>query len=165
MLFDALERVYTVVNANFNADLATLCGLKSVATFTAAVVKRQTADIMRAKYQAFPAVGLYAIGADTQMADGGLGGKRDSDCDVAADLVLVGTDPVLVQEQGELGAEILVKDMCERVPQGANTTFAGGLQKRSVKVTISDGYTDEQGVNYMVLVTVRVPIFDRDNTT
>ena len=44
-------------------------------------------------------------------------------------------------------------------------TFAGGLQRRSVKVTISDGYTDEQGVNYMALATVRVPVFDRDNTT
>ena len=165
MLFDALERVYTVVNANFNADLATLSGLKSVTAFSAAIVKRETAEIMRAKYQTFPAIGLYSIGAETQMAEGGLGGKRDSTCDVAADLVIVGTDPVLVQEQVELGAEVLVKCMTDRVPQGAATTFAGGLQKGSVKVTISDGYTDEQGVNYMALATVRVPIFDRDNTT
>lgn len=165
MLFDALERVYTVVNANFNTDLATLCAAKGVTGFSATIVKRETAEIMRAKYQAFPAIGLYAIGAATQMADGGLGGKRDADCDVAADLVLVGTDAALLQAQGELGAEVLVKEMCERVPQGANTTFAGGLQRRSVQVAISDGYTDEQATNYMVLVTVRVPIFDRDNTT
>jgi len=165
MLFDALERVYTVVNANFNADLTTLAGLKSVTAFSAAIVKRETAEVMRNKYQAFPAIGIYAIEAVTQMADGGLGGKRDATVMVGADLVIVGTDPVLVQEQIELGAEVLVKEMCERVPQGANTTFAGGLQKDSVQVTISDGYTDEQGVNYIALATVRVPIFDRDNTT
>jgi len=165
MLFDALERVYTVVNGNFNADLTTLAGLKSVTAFSAAIVKRETVEIMRNKYQAFPAIGIYAIDAVTQMADGGLGGKRDSTVMVGADLVIVGTDPALVQAQIELGAEVLVKEMCERVPQGANTTFAGGLQKGSVSVTISDGYTDEQGVNYIALATVRVPIFDRDNTT
>lgn len=165
MLFDALERVYTVVNANFNADLATLCSAKGVTTLTAAIIKRQDADYMRKHYQVFPAIGLYSDGADTQMADGGLGGKRDSDCDIRADLVIVGTDGPLMQAQGELSAEVLVKAMCERVPQGANTTFAGGLQKRSVSVAVSSVPLDEQGVNYMVLVTVRVPIFDRDNTT
>jgi hypothetical protein len=165
MLFDALERVYTVTNANFNADVATLCGLKSITSFSATILKRETAEIMRAKLQTFPAIGIYSIEATTQMADGGLGGKRDADCTVGADLLIVGTDPVLIQEQIELGAEVLVKCMTDRVPQGANTTFAGGLQKRSVSVTISDGYTDEQGVNYMALATVRVPVFDRDNTT
>jgi hypothetical protein len=165
MLFDAIERVYTVTNANLNADIATLCGLKGVTVFTPAIVKRQTAEIMRAKGQALPAVGIYGIDVDTQMAKGGLGGSRDSDCAVAADLVIVGTDPVLVQEQAELGAEALVKCMTDRVPTGATTTFAGGLQLRSVKVSISDGYTDEQGSNYMAIATVRVPIYDRDNTT
>jgi hypothetical protein len=165
MLFDAIERVYTVTNANFNADVNTLLTAKGVTVFSATVLKRETAEIMRAKYQTFPAVGIYAIDADTQMADGGLGGKRDSDCAVAADLVIVGTDPVLVQEQVELGCEVLVKEMCDRVPTGATTTFAGGLQRRSVKVSITDGYTDEQGVNYMAIGTVRVPVFDRDNTT
>lgn len=165
MLFDALERVYTVTNASFNADLAALAGTKGVTGFTAGILKRETAEIMRAKYQAFPAIGIYSIEAQTQMAKGGLGGMRDAVCIVGADLVIVGTDPVLVQEQVELGAEVLVKCLTDRVPQGANTTFAGGLQDGSVSVSITDGYTDEQSVNYMAIATVRAPIFDRDNTT
>jgi len=165
MLFDVVERVYAVTNTNFNADLAALAAIKGVTGFAPTILKRETAEIMRAKYQTFPAVGIYAIEADTQMADGGLGGKRDSLCYVGADLVIVGTDPVLVQEQIELGCEVLVKEMCERVPTGATTTFAGGLAKGSVKASISDGYTDEQGVNYMAIGTVRVPVWDRDNTT
>ncbi len=165
MLFDAIERAYTVVNANYNTDVNTLLTAKGVTVFTAQVLKRETAEIMKAKNQTLPAVGIYAIDAETQMADGGLGGKRDSLVQVGADLVIVGTDPVLIQEQVELGCEVLVKELCERVPNGTTTTFAGGLQRGSVKVSMLDGYTDEQGVNYMAVGTVRVPIWDRDNTT
>ena len=167
MLFDAIERVYTVVNANFAADFTTLAGIKGVATsgFPAAIVKRETAEIMRAKLQTLPAIGIYGIEAETQMAKGGLGGTRDARCQIGADLVIVGTDPVLIQQQIELGCEVLVKEMCDRVPTGANTTFAGGLEEGSVKVSVTDGYTDEQGSNYMAIGTVVVPIWDRDNTT
>lgn len=168
MLFDALERVHFVTNANFQTDMNTLTAAKGVAALTIVangILKRETAEIMRAKGQAFPAIGIYGIDGETQMADGGLGGKRDSTSMIGADLVIVGTDPVLVQEQIELGAEVLVKCMTDRVPQGANTTFAGGLQQGSVKYNITDGYTDEQGLNYMAIATVRSPIFDRDNTT
>jgi hypothetical protein len=167
MLFDAIERAYTVVSANFNADFTSLCSLKGVATtgFPAAVIKRETVEIMRRKGQTYPAVGVYAIRATTQMADGGLGGKRDANCAVGADLVIVGTDPVLVQEQIELGCEVLVKALCERIISGAATTYAGGLQKDSVEIDITDAYEEEQGQNYLAIGTVRLPIFDRDNTT
>lgn len=165
MLFDALERVYTVVSANFNADLATLAGLKGVTAFTATVIKRQTAAMTLAKVAAKPTVGIYSIGVRTKMADGGLGGKRDSLCTIAADLVITGPDAALVQKQIELGAEVLVKAMTDRVPQGTTTVFAGGLEPQSVTVDISEGYTDAQAPDYIGVATVTVPVWDRDNTT
>lgn len=165
MLFDAIERVYEVVSGNFNSDLAALAGVKGVTAFTAEVIKRQTAEVIVAKKATQPMIGIYAIGAQTQMADGGLGGKRDSTVMVGADLVITGSDPKLVQKQIELGAETLVKEMCERVPQGAQTNFAGGLQQGSVSVELSDGYTDGEAPNYIGVAHVMVPIFERDNTT
>lgn len=165
MLFDALERVYTVVNANFNTDLNTLAVAKGVMAFTATVIKRQTAAMTIAKAATKPTIGIYSISAQTQMADGGLGGKRDSLCIVAADLVITGPDAGLVQKQIELGAEVLVKAMTDRVPQGTTTTFAGGLARQSVTVDISDGYTDAQAPDYIGVATVTVPVWDRDNTT
>lgn len=168
MLFDAVERVFTVVNANFQADVNILTGLKGVTALTLAansITKRQTAELMLRNGAALPGIGIYAIRAQTNMADGGLGGKRDSLCTVAADLVIKGTDPVLVQEQLELGAEVLVKEMCDRTPGGGSLTFGAGVERLSVSVTISDGYSEDDAPNYLGVATVTVPVWDREQTT
>lgn len=166
MLFDAIERAWTVVNANFQTDFTALLTAKGVSGLTiAAIVKRETAEKMIARGLAEPCIGIYGQSAKTSFADGGLGGKRDSLCNIIADLVIVGTDPAIAQAQAELGAEVLVKELCERVGQGGSLTFAGGLERFSVDVQLWDAYTDQQAPNYYTGATVTVPMWDREQTT
>lgn len=159
MLFDALERVWTVTNANFNTDLTALAGVKGVTGFSAVILKRQTAEMIVAKNATQPTIGIYAIRALTQSSEQG---KRDSLCTVGADLVITGSDPALVQKQVELGAEVLVREMTDRVPTGAATTYGAGVERLSVTVEISDGYTEGQAPNYIGIASVTVPVWDRD---
>ena len=166
MLFDAIERAWTVVNANFQTDFTALLSAKGVTGLTvSSIVKRETAEMMIAKGLTDPCIGIYGQGARTNMAKGGLGGLRDALCAVVAELVIVSGDPAVAQQQAELGAEVLVKEMCDRIANSPSTTFGGGLEDQSVDVQLSDGYTDQQAPNYIVVATVTVPIWDRDNTT
>lgn len=168
MLFDSLERAWTVVNANFQTDWNTLAGIKGVANtgFTAVtIVKRESAESMIEGGLAEPSIGIYGLGGNTQMAKGGTGGRRDSINRIVAELVNVGDDPSLIQTQVELAIEVLIKDLCERIGQGAATTYAGGLEPGSVEYEVTDAYKRQQAPNYICVGTVTVPIYDEDPTT
>ena len=168
MIYDAIERVYTVLNANLLTDWNALLTSNSLTTIASLTIrKREDAEKMRANGVAFttPAIGIYGLHFNTNFADGGLGGKRDSLNRISADLVIVGTDGALIQKQVELGAQALVKGMCERVIQGGSLTFGGGIERGSVSGDFESGYMDEQGSSYISLATVTVPIWDREQTT
>lgn len=168
MLFDAIERAWSVVNTNFQADWNALATAKSVANtgFTAVtIVKRESADSMIARALTEPCIGIYGLGGQTQMAQGGVGGMRNTLNRVVADLVNVGSDPVLIQKQVELGIETLVKCLTDRVANGPTQTFGGGVELLSVEYEITDAYKDQAAPNYICVGTVTVPIWDRDQTT
>jgi hypothetical protein len=157
MIYDAVETVYAVVNANFATDYAALAAAKGVTVVTpVGIIKRQKADIFVPLGATLPAIGIYGLSATTQVKDQA---KRDVFCTMAFDFYDRGTDPVALAKQTELAAEALLLSIDRMWP-----TAAGGAGEgdNSITVTLMDGYDETAELQYERRATITFPLMNRD---
>lgn len=162
MIFDAVERAYDVVNANFAADFAALATAKGVTglALTATIEKRQTAERFIALQAPGPTIGVWGRGTVTQAKVGT--GWRDNVSSVVLDYYCTGTDPVLVAKQAELAAEALLRAI-DRLPGSGDLVFGAGELRGSVTVELTDGYLKTRDDLYYRRAQITFPLTDRDD--
>ena len=160
MIYDALEQVYTVLNANFVTDFAALVAAKGVTgvVTTTGLEKRQDANTMIRLRATLPAIGIYAVAATTQAKDQA---KRDSVTTVVCEYLALGSDPVALAKQAELAAEALCKSI-DRVAASGAGVYGGGEARQSVEVVLNQAYTETVSPNYEQTATITFPVWDRD---
>jgi hypothetical protein len=158
VIYDALERCYTVAAANFVTDLTALAAAKGITVVTSCnFVKRQTAEEINRLQGTLPACGIYALNAQTQGRDQT---KRDSLISVVFDYYAEDTDPLKVSKQVELAAEVLVK-VADQLPN--SLTYGGGVLPGSITVQLSRGFTEADQTNWWRRAIVTMPVWDRDS--
>ena len=164
MIYDAIEAVATIVTANFFTDMAALISAKGLTglTTTAAIEKRQRAELYVALGAALPAIGIYGLMATTQAK---WQGKRDASCTLGLDYYATGTDPIKLAQQTELAAEALLRSIDRIWP-----TAAGGAGEgfNSVSVELSAAYMEtdkpegQTVTNYGHRAMLTFTVVDRD---
>lgn len=168
MIYDAIEAVYTTVNANFNTDLAALVSAKGLSglTTSATLFKRQRAETFvelgAAANGQLPAIGIYGTAVTTEAK---WQGKRDPECTVVLDYYARGTDPVKLAQQTELAAEALLLSIDKVYP-----TAAGGAGEGfgSINIELTDAYMEtdkpdsQTAKNYGHRAIVTFIVVDRD---
>lgn len=157
MIYDAVERCYTVTNTNFAADLAALATAKSLTVDTTVnLIKRQSAETFTRLQAELPACGIYGLEADTQAKDQT---KRDSLVVMTWDYYDEDTDPQKVAKQVELAAAAILRTI-DRI---VNTlTFGAGEVPGSVRVRLTEGFIEANEKNYWRRAIVTAPVWDRD---
>jgi hypothetical protein len=166
VLYDAIEQVYSIVNANFAADFAALLtqkGLGGLGLVTSAdIVKRQTAEVFVAKRKTLPSIGIYGVRAVTRAKDQG---KRDSRNTIAMDYFASGpeSDGAKLQKQVELAAETLLKSVDRIVGGVGGGVFGAAVQDEDITVDLQDAYVEGETPTYLGVATVTFSVDDRDD--
>jgi len=161
VIYDAIEQVYAVANANFATDFAALATAKGVVGLNtnAAIEKRQSAETMVRLGAALPCLGIVGLRARSQAKDQG---KRDTESVIAFDYYAEHADPVLVAKQAELAAEALLRTVDRLWASGASVFGAGELPL-SVVIDFTEGYLETRSPPvYWRSATVTFPVHDRD---
>lgn len=167
MIFDALERAYTVANTNFATDMAAIVTAKGLSglTTTATFVKRQRAETFRDLGAPLPACGVYWAGLVTQAKNQQ---KRDGVVSLVYDYYAEGdeTEVVEVSKQVELAVTALLLSV-DRMAGGADLVFGGGEGDGSITVEPSDGFSppaEPKGVKrFWARAMILFPVNDWDN--
>lgn len=160
MIFDAIEQLYTALNANFATDMAALVtdkGLTGITT-TATIIKRQTAEVIIAKRATQPTIGIVPARFTTQAKDQA---KRDSKNWLEVVYVATGSDPAAIGKQVELALESILRSIDRLAGQGGGV-FGAAVQEDSIEGDVSDYYTEGQAPNYYQLGTLRFRVDDRE---
>jgi len=162
MIHDAIERLYTQLNANFATDMAAVITEKGAGVVglvaTATVIKRQTAEIFVQKSQAPPAIGIYGVRATTQAKDQT---KRDSKNVIGVDYYATGTDASKLQKQTELAAEAIMRSV-DRLAGSGGGVFGAAVEEDSVTWDWLDGYTEGVAPLFIGVATGTIPVDDRE---
>jgi len=163
VIYDAIEKAYEIVNANFATDMAAVIASKSEAglTATAAIEKRQDIKKSIALGAAKPTISIWGRGADTQAKVGT--GWRDNVSSVIMDYFCNGTDAVKVAKQAELAGEALMRCV-DKMPNsgGSGVVFGAAEMVGSARVDLSDGYEKDSTGNWYRTARVTFPLTDRD---
>ncbi|KKM17657.1 hypothetical protein LCGC14_1673590 [marine sediment metagenome] len=164
MIYDAVERVHAILEANFATDMAALLTAKSLTTgyvSTVTVVKRRTAIHEAARgdvnLATGPRIGVWSGAAVTQakIQDG-----RDSIVMVTMEYVARGSDEDILAIQSEVAAEAIM--MSVDVMHGVNAAIGAGLPIGETTVEIMRS-SHASGQDYAQdIVTVVTPIVSRD---
>lgn len=109
MIRDAVERVFSVVSANFNAEFAALATAAGVPSVTADFYKRQAAEIFSLKTTA--GLGIYHDGGSAQTSEGGAAGsrRRTATVIIVLDWWIQGSDPDIVAQQTEIAVDAALR--------------------------------------------------------
>lgn len=160
MLFDVVERVYTVTNTNFATDYTALLSAKSVTAPGGSVViaKRMRSETHKKWNGDPPYLNIRGLRAQTNAKDQG---KRDSLCEVEWEFYLEGTDPSLIARQAELAAEAVCKTI-DLLAASGDGLFGGGEERLSVTVEMSEAGVEGKEDLFWHSATVRAPVWDRD---
>jgi hypothetical protein len=159
MLYDAIERVGTVVEANFGTDMTALVAAKGEAGLvkTAVVYKRRPAEAFHEKVTyAQPGIGVYGDTVHTQARRDDI---RDSTIVLILDYFARGRDPDLLEKQIELAAEALLQSIDAVLD---SSVIGGGELEGSITALFSNLALAEEGQDYEDRVMLRFPIRDRD---
>lgn len=161
MLYDAIERMASILSANFVADLTTLCGAKSLTVpSTPVVVKRMDMNLHIAANGSLPALCVYQNSATTQAK---MAQARESHATVNVDymdrVALADLDTML--KQVELVAEAILLSVDRMAGDPAGHIWEAGGANDSVTVTLADREDAPEG-EYQRLLTVSVPVTDHD---
>lgn len=159
MIYDLVERAYTVLAANFATDYTALLTEKTVSSpGTVKIVKRQKVETALRYGVLPPLMGVISIAA---QATAKMQTRRDTQGLVAYDFYLTGTDPAVVAKQVEIAAEAALKSV-DRLA-GAGGVFGAGEIPLSVQITLSDDEDEEvQEGKYGRRATVSFSMWDRD---
>lgn len=160
MLFDCVERAYTVTAANFATDLTALLTAKSVAALsgTLVIAKRSSAESHKKWNGDPPYLDIRGLRAATVANDQG---KRDSICELEWDFYLEGSNPSLIAKQAELAAEAVLQTI-DVLAESGDGLVGAGEEWRSITVEMSDGNMEAKEDLYWHRAVVRAPVFDRD---
>lgn len=161
MIYDAVEKAYAVVAANFAADMAALVAAKgeTVDATTATLEKRQRAEKYIELGAAKPTIGIWSRGALTQAKVGT--GWRDNVTSIVLDYYCSGTNPSVVAKQAELAAEALLQSV-DRLPNSGAGVYGSGELRGSVTVELTDGYLKDGAAKWYRRAQVTFPLTDRD---
>ena len=130
MIYDALERLVTVVRDNFETDLEGLRDEKELTITTSAVVyPGLSADEFADK--TLPGIGIYALGGLTQAKFQQL---RDTVVTHVLDYFDEGDDVEALDHQVTLAAEALLKSI-DRMSEGG-TVIGAGEEAGNISVVI-----------------------------
>lgn len=163
MIYDAVERAYSILTANFATDMAALLTAKSLSgNSTVTVVKRRSAEHEAANQDAnlatTPRIGVWAETAVTQakMQDD----RRDSIVMVTMEYVCRGTDEDTIAIQAEIAAEAIMMS----VDAMSGDTSVIGASEDTGETTVELRRTSHAtGQQYaQEVVQVISPIVDRD---
>lgn len=167
MIYDVVEIVATVLDSNFETDLAALCVAKSVTAPSALVAPNSSTSVRTRE-------ALVAWGTDAENLPGlGVtslrsvtGGKnqrkRDSTTTVAVTYYSTGQDAAVLGAQIELAAEAILLSIDKVAGSGSGQVWGAGEARDSVEVEMlgtaqmldSDWFEDG--------VVVSFPCNDRD---
>lgn len=163
MIYDAVEKAYEIVLANFATDMAAVVAAKSETVFstTATIEKRQSAEKYIALGAPKPTLGVVGRGAVSQAKVGS--GWRDNVSSVTLDYFCNGSDPVKVSKQAELAAEALLRCI-DKMPNsgGGAVVFGAGELRGSITIEFSDAYEKDGSGSWYRRAQVTFPLTDRD---
>lgn len=162
MIRKVVDRVFEIVDANFNTDFAALATAASVPVLTAQMYKRLSAE--RFKDYTNVGVGVYHDGGGTSRRRPGSAsgsGRRDSRIEVILDWYIKGSDEDETMVQTELAVDALLRSVDEMVPDAARLVWGAGDARESINWTItrtpptSDTHIAEERAIVRVPLTVR----------
>lgn len=145
MIRRAVERVYSVVSANFNADFATLAAAAGVPPVTADFFKRQAAPVFWKRTTA--GVGVYhGSGASERRKAGAAAGSgvRDTRVDMVLDWWIRGDDPEMLAVQTEIAIDALVRSI-DRVPDEASGVWSAADARDTITWTVERSTLSDAG--------------------
>ena len=160
MIRDAVERAYTVVNANFATHLAALLTAASLPALSPKVFKRRKAERFYAHTTC--GVGVYHEGGTTSRRKPGAAsgaGIRDSRPMIVLDFYLRGTDESDVEEQTEVAIQALLRSI-DAIP--TTGVFSAGDALGSVTWEIVSTPLEEERTVPEMRALVRFPVTVRE---
>jgi hypothetical protein len=160
MIYDQVEVIAQVVDANYAADMAALVAAKSLTgiTTTATVIKRQSAETFRRLGAPLPAIGVVHLRAATQAKDQQ---KRDTLGTVVLDYVALGADASKVAKQAELAAEALMRSV-DRLAMAGGGLYGAAELAGAALITMTEGFTEAEDAQYWRRAQVQFTCHDRD---
>lgn len=160
MFYDAIERSYTVIDANFATDMAAIVTAKSetVVATTATVYKRRIGSGLAEDDTT--AIAIYAI---TSTTDSKRQGRRDGRINMVWEYWCYGTDPDVVSITVELAIEALLMSIDKLI--GGDSVMGAGEREGSVIVDPSNLAKLDGSDLYEDFCRIRFPIVDRDEVT
>lgn len=126
MIRTAVDRVFSVLQTNFNTDFASIATAAGVAAVTADFYKRQSAERFANKTSV--GIGVYQVGGSTSRRKPGAApgaGIRDTTVDVMVDWYIRGSDDELVAQQTEIAVEAILRSV-DRMPDAVVWFAADG---------------------------------------
>jgi hypothetical protein len=163
MLYDVVDLVASVLDANFDADLTALCTAKGVATPTGIVggtVRKREGLLAWATSPAnLPGLGVTSQGAQTGAKNQA---KRDSTVTVQAAYYSTGQDAALLGAHVELAAEAIMLSVDRMAGSGSGLVWGVAEGRDSVRIeTMGTAFTRDANW-FEDGVVVEFPANDRD---
>ncbi|HWO88454.1 MAG TPA: hypothetical protein VNL98_04815 [Gemmatimonadales bacterium] len=165
MIRKAVERVYDVVAANFNAEFATLAAAASVPAVTADFFKRLAAERFRLRTNA--GLGIYQDGGRSQSSEGGAPGSRlrmpGSWIVIVLDWEIAGDNEDTVALQTEIAVDAALRCVDRLVAFDATSGVGGAATERgSFTWQIERTPKSKEGALPRERAIMRFPILARD---
>lgn len=160
MYYDAVERVVSIVEANFETDMRAVVADKSESgiTATATIHSRRPAALFADKTADLPGIGIYPTTARTQARHATI---RDSRIDMVIEYCAVGSNPDQLEKQVELAVESLLRSI-DRIGEGTDGVLGGGELTGDIETEIF-GAGMAAGQRYFEEVgTLRFTVIDRE---
>ncbi len=164
MIYDAVERAHSILDANFSTKMAALLTAKSLTTgyvSTVTVVKRRTAIHEAAKgsvdLATTPRIGVYAGEAVTQAK---IHDSRDSMVMMVMEYVARGSDEDKLAIQSEVAAEAIMQ--CVDLMSGDTAVIGAGESLGETTVEIARTSHASGQAYAQDIVTVIAPVVSRD---
>lgn len=160
MIRSVIDRVHTVVSANFNADFATLATAAGVPSVTADFFARIAADRFRGRTPA--GIGIYHDGGATSRRRPGApagSGLRDTRVEVILDWYIRSANADDIGVQTELAIQALLQSI-DRFPEGL--VWGAGDAREAVSWTVHRTPLSDDTRIPEERAVVRVPVTTRE---
>lgn len=135
MIYDVIERVVTVLEANFKTDFDALASAAGVNTLTVPIRKRLAMEHFH--HLGPVGIGVYHDGGSSARRKAGAGSDaavRDSEVRVILDWYLRGSQPSVVAVQTELAVAAMMRSVDE-IPSGLVWSAADAQQSVTWRIT------------------------------
>lgn len=162
MIHKVVDRVYAVVDANLDADFATLAAAAGVSALTPTRFKRASAD--RFRHRTANGIGVYHEAGATARRRPGAGSSaaiRDTRVDMVLDWYLRSTDEAAIAVQTEVAIAALLRSI-DRLPDGVNIVHAAE-EEAAIGWTIERGSLTEDTRMATERALIRFPCWHRES--